>query len=94
MRPPHSPPHCLLVLQRILNLNSVDTCNTLFEIENEYGAVERKVGSAFQAVEMAGDTVNASLRDILQDHDRNRVSKRIPPLLSRALPSWLTTGPK
>lgn len=73
----------------VLNSDSVDTCNAFFEIENEYGAIERKVGSAFQAVEMAGDSASTGLRDILQDHDRNRVSKRIAPLLPRTLPSWM-----
>jgi hypothetical protein len=60
------------------------------ELEREYGAIGRKLGHAHEEFNIASDTVTAKLHNIIRDHDRNSLSRRLPTsIFSRPLPAFL-----
>lgn len=60
------------------------------ELEREYGANGRKLNHAHEQFNIASDAVTAKLHNIIRDHDRNSLSRRLPAsLFSRPFPTCL-----
>ena len=60
------------------------------ELEREYGAIGRKLNHAHEQFNITSDAVIAKLHNIICDHDRNSLSKRLPAsIFSRPVPAFL-----
>ena len=60
------------------------------ETEREYGAIGRKLNHAYEEFNVASDATTANLHNIIHDHDRNSLSRRLPAsIFSRRLPAFL-----
>ena len=60
------------------------------ELEREYGTIGRKLDHAHEQFNIASDAVTAKLHNIIRDHDRNSLSRRVPAsIFSRPFPAFL-----
>jgi hypothetical protein len=60
------------------------------ELEREYGTNGRKLANAHEQFNIASDAVTAKLHNIIRDHDRNSLSRRLPAsIFSRPFPAFL-----